>query len=352
MVSNQFLEDQKFMLRALQLAKLGGSSVFPNPLVGAVIVYNNKIIGEGYHQIFGEAHAEINAINSVENKDLIPNSTIYVTLEPCAHFGKTPPCANRLVEEKFKRIVVACKDPFSKVAGKGFDIISKAQIELTIGICEKEAIELNKRFFTFHQKKRPYVILKWAESVDGFIDIDRDNNIETKINWISTPTTQVLTHKWRTEEAAILVGWKTIENDNPSLTSRAFKGRNPIRIVLDPNDRLNENRVVLSDNQTVYILSKNKEISIGNKHWIRINDYSVKTILKCLHSLNIMSVIIEGGSTTHQQFIDDNLWDEARIIIGKEKITKGTKSAVLKNNLLLREYQSSTDTIKEFICLN
>lgn len=352
MNSNQLLEDQKFMLRALQLAKLGGSSVFPNPFVGAVIVYNNKIIGEGYHQKFGEAHAEIKAINSVENKELIPFSTIYVTLEPCAHFGKTPPCANRLVEEKFKRIVVACKDPFSKVAGKGFDIISSAKIDLTIGVCEKEAIELNKRFFTFHQKKRPFIILKWAESKDGFIDIDRENKNVAQVNWISTPTTQVLTHKWRTEEAGILVGWKTIENDNPSLTSRVYEGSNPIRIVLDPYDKLKGNKNIFSDNHLVYILTKNKENSIGNKHWIKVNNYSVKTILECLHSLNIMSVIIEGGSTTHQQFIDENLWDEARIIIGKDKFKMGTRAAVLNNNLLVKEYESSTDKIKEFICLN
>jgi diaminohydroxyphosphoribosylaminopyrimidine deaminase/5-amino-6-(5-phosphoribosylamino)uracil reductase len=339
------------MLRAIQLAKLGGSSVFPNPLVGAVIVYNNQIIGEGYHKLFGKEHAEINAINSVENKALIPLSTIYVTLEPCAHFGKTPPCANRLVLENFKRVVVACKDPFSKVAGKGFETIENAGIDLIIGVCENEAINLNKRFFTFHQKKRPFVILKWAESIDGFIDFERIDD-SSQINWISSPSTQVLTHKWRTEEAAILVGWKTIQNDNPSLTSRTFTGNNPLRIVLDPNNRLEENFTVFTDNEPVYILTKEIELTKGNKHWIKLNDYSVKSILNFLYSINILSVIIEGGSTTHQLFVNENLWDEARIIVGNKQFKKGTKAAQLKNNLLVNETIVSADKIKEYICLN
>jgi diaminohydroxyphosphoribosylaminopyrimidine deaminase/5-amino-6-(5-phosphoribosylamino)uracil reductase len=351
MNSKESSTDENFMKRAIQLAKLGGSSVFPNPLVGAVIVYNNQIIGEGYHQLFGEAHAEINAINSVENKELIPLSTIYVTLEPCAHFGKTPPCANRLVLEKFKRVVVACKDPFSKVAGKGFETIQNAGIDLTIGVCENEAIDLNKRFFTFHQKKRPFVILKWAESIDGFIDFERVDD-SSHVNWISSPSTQVLTHKWRTQEAAILVGWKTIQNDNPSLTSRAFTGNNPLRIILDPNNRLEENFTVFTDNEPVYILTKEKELTKGNNHWIKLNDYSVKSILNFLYSLNILSVIIEGGSTTHQLFINDNLWDEARIIIGNKQFKKGTKAAQLNNNFLVNELEISTDIIKEYVCLN
>lgn len=351
MNSKEYSIDENFMKRAIQLAKLGGSSVFPNPLVGAVIVYNNQIIGEGYHKQFGEAHAEINAINSVENKALIPLSTIYVTLEPCAHFGKTPPCANRLIFEKFKRVVVACKDPFSKVAGKGFEIIENSGIDLTIGVCEKDAIELNKRFFTFHQKKRPYVILKWAESIDGFIDFERIDDY-SQINWISSPSTQVLTHKWRTEEAAILVGWKTIQNDNPSLTARAFTGNNPLRIVLDPSNRLTENFTVFTDNEPVYILTKELELTKGNKQWVKLNDYSVKSILNFLYSINVLSVIIEGGSTTHQLFIDDNLWDEARIITGDKLLKKGTSAAQLKNNLLVNETELSTDKIKEFVCLN
>lgn len=313
--------DLVYIQRCLELAANGLGNVAPNPMVGAVIVLNNKIIGEGYHQKCGEAHAEVNAVNSVLDQSLLSEATIYVSLEPCAHFGKTPPCADLIVKHRFKRVVIACTDTFSEVSGKGIQRIKEAGIEVTVGVLEKEARDLNKRFFTFHEKKRPYVILKWAQSKDGFIDIDRSEG-ETGIHWITQKDTKQLVHKWRSEEPAILVGKQTVLQDNPSLTVREWSGKNPIRIILDSNAEVS-NGTLLEDDVPTYILNTVINKVEGNKKWVQLPNMEIKTILSVLYSLDIQSVIIEGGQHVLTSFIKSNSWDEARILTGTKDIRKG-----------------------------
>jgi diaminohydroxyphosphoribosylaminopyrimidine deaminase/5-amino-6-(5-phosphoribosylamino)uracil reductase len=321
--------DEKYMLRALQLAKLGGAATKSNPMVGAVIVLNNEIIGEGYHQKYGEAHAEVNAVNSVEDKSLLKEATIYVTLEPCSHFGKTPPCADLLVRHAFKRVVIAQIDPFSEVSGRGIEKLKNAGIQVECGILQKEAEELNKRFITFHTEKRPYITLKWAQTADGFIDQDRSQKQETGINWISQPETQVVTHQLRSTEQAILVGWRTIRNDNPSLTTRAFKGPNPIRIVIDPSLQAPKDALVFTDGLKTLVFNLLEEKEINEVKYLKLNDLDPGSILTALYQNNINSVLIEGGANTINRFIESGLWDEALVITGKMEFKTGLKAPVL-----------------------
>lgn len=336
--------DEKYMFRALQLANLGGVSTASNPLVGAVIVHNGEIIGEGYHQKYGEAHAEVNAVNSVKDKTLLKEATIYVTLEPCSHFGKTPPCADLLVRSQFKRVVIAQIDPFPEVAGRGIEKLKQAGIQVDCGILEKEAKELNKRFITFHTKKRPYVTLKWAQTKDGFIDLNRSNGQEPGINWISQPETQVITHQVRSREQAILVGWRTIKNDNPSLNTRAFKGSNPLRIVLDSQLQAPKDSAVFTDgNQTIVLnLLENKDVN--NVRYIKLESLDPQTILETLYQKNLNSVLIEGGAATLSSFIESGLWDEALVITGKNEFESGLKAPVIPKNPL-KTIQFGKDTL-------
>lgn len=323
------MTDEKYMQRALQLARLGGIAVAPNPLVGAVIVLNDEIIGEGYHRRFGEAHAEVNAVNSVEDQSLLENATIYVTLEPCSHFGKTPPCADLLIRSKFKRVVIAQVDPFSEVAGRGIEKLRNAGIQVDCGILEQEAIELNKRFITLHTKKRPYVTLKWAETRDGFIDRDRTAENQRGINWISQPETQVITHQLRTSEQAILVGWKTVLNDDPSLTARAFAGKNPVRIVIDPELKAPKNAAVFTDGQKTLVFNRLEEKIQGSVQYLKLENFSPEGILSRLYELQIHSVLIEGGAFTLTRFIESGLWDEALVITGQAVFGSGIQAPVL-----------------------
>jgi diaminohydroxyphosphoribosylaminopyrimidine deaminase / 5-amino-6-(5-phosphoribosylamino)uracil reductase len=320
------------MQRCLQLAELGKGYVAPNPMVGCVIVHDDKIIGEGYHQEYGKAHAEVNAINSVQLPELLPNCTLYVNLEPCAHFGKTPPCADLVVAKKIPRVVIGCSDTFSLVAGKGIEKLKAAGIDVTIGVLEKESRELNRPFFTFHEKKRPYVVLKWAQSADGFTDIDRNQN-QKGIAWISQPGTQTLVHKWRSEHGAILVGWKTVATDNPELTVREVNGKNPLRVIIDPDLRLDYTAFKVGDgkNATLVLTRKN---ATGNPmlRFIIPQDFSCQSILQTLREENIQSVFVEGGCTTHSHFIAEKLWDEARIITGIPVLKKGMKAPVISGN--------------------
>jgi len=319
------------MLRALQLAKSGGVAVAPNPLVGAVIVWNDQIIGEGYHQKYGEAHAEVNAVNSVEDPSVLSEATIYVTLEPCSHFGKTPPCADLLVKHRFKRVVIAQVDPFSEVSGRGIERLRNAGIQVDCGILEEEAKELNKRFLTFHTKQRPFVTLKWAQTQDGFIDRDRSAE-QTGINWISQPETQVFTHQLRSTEQAILVGWLTIKNDNPSLTTRAFHGPNPLRIVVDPLLKAPKDATVFTDGLPTFILNQTENKKEGPVHYMQLEDFGPQSILEALHRNNIHSVIIEGGAATLGHFIKSGLWDEALVISGRNEFKSGLKAPILPKN--------------------
>jgi diaminohydroxyphosphoribosylaminopyrimidine deaminase/5-amino-6-(5-phosphoribosylamino)uracil reductase len=317
---------EKYMQRCLQLAELGLGQVSPNPMVGAVIVHNDKIIGEGFHRNYGEAHAEVNAIESVSEKSLLKESTLYVNLEPCSHFGKTPPCSDLIIEKEIPRVVVANLDPFDKVNGSGIQKLKDAGIEVITGVEEKAGAELNRRFFTFHQKQRPYIVLKWAESRDGFMDVEREEG-EKGVYWISHPNTKKLVHKWRSEEAAVMVGANTAQNDNSALTVREIKGPQPIRILIDPNEKVShKNRIFDGSIDTLVFGKENR--SKDNTEWIAVHDKTslVPEMLRILHQRDIQSVLIEGGPTTLTEFLRAGCWDEARKITGDVHLLKGKKA--------------------------
>jgi len=319
--------DIKYMNICLHLAKQGIGKVAPNPMVGCVIVYNNTIIGQGYHEVYGGPHAEVNAVNNVKDKSLLKESTLYVNLEPCAHFGKTPPCANLIVEHQIPKVVIGCIDSFSEVSGKGIARMEAVGIKVTTGILEKESLDLNKRFFTFHTIKRPYIILKWAQTQDGLIDIDRSSSTKMD-NWITTPSSKTLVHQWRAEEQSIMVATNTAINDNPSLTVREVEGNNPIRIVLDMNLRLPENLHLFDKSVPTLVINKLKNESLTNLEFIKINadKNGITQILQELYKREIQSVIIEGGAQLLNSFIEQNLWDEARVFTGKKEFKKGLEA--------------------------
>ena len=324
------LSDDKFMQRGIELALLGQGKVAPNPMVGAVIVYQGGIIGEGYHQQFGEAHAEVNAINSVKDKSILSESTIYVTLEPCSHFGKTPPCADLIVKHKFKRAVIGCQDTFSEVQGKGIVRLQEAGIVVRVGCLENECRELNKQFFTFNEKKRPFIFLKWAQTSNGKLDSGTSNQ---KVTWISSPESKTIVHQWRNTHQAILVGRKTIENDNPSLTVRAISGTNPIRLVLDSELKLPLTYSVFNNESKTIVFNLKKSEKVQNIEFVKLTEMTPKSILEALYELNIISVLIEGGAQTLQSFINVDLWDEAAIITGAATFENGTNAPELKRQV-------------------
>ncbi|MFK8045506.1 MAG: bifunctional diaminohydroxyphosphoribosylaminopyrimidine deaminase/5-amino-6-(5-phosphoribosylamino)uracil reductase RibD [Crocinitomicaceae bacterium] len=327
------LAHEDFMARCIHLAKLGIGKVAPNPMVGSVVVHNNKIIGEGYHEQYGEAHAEVNAINSVQDKSVLSDSIIYVNLEPCAHFGKTPPCADLIIEKGIKTAVIGCIDPFSKVAGRGIEKLKAEGVKVIVNILQNECIALNRRFFTFHELKRPYIILKWAQSANAMIDINRESESDG-IHWITQPETKSLVHQWRAEESAILVGRKTVQNDNPSLTCRHYYGTNPIRIVIDKNAKLDINRYKISNDEALAYIFTEKPLGVQkNTKYITLEPFNLKGMLSKLFELNIQSIIIEGGKITLEQFIKDNIWDEARVLTGINSIENGSYAPQIKGHL-------------------
>lgn len=321
------MQDELYIKRCIELAQKALGKTYPNPLVGSVIVHNGEIIGEGYHHKAGEPHAEINAINSVVNKDLIPESTIYVSLEPCAHYGKTPPCALKIKELGFKKVVIGAMDSHDKVNGKGKKIIQDAGIEVISGILEKECIELNKRFFTYHEKKRPYIILKWAESADGFLDKD------FKPTSISNSLANQFVHQLRADEHAILIGTQTALNDNPSLTVRNIEGINPVRILIDFDLKVPASSKIYNSEAKTLIFNSIKEQNENHIHWIKIEKENfLSELMNALYKEQIQSVIIEGGRFTLQQFIDAGLWDEAIAIKSDNvKLENGTKAPELNS---------------------
>ena len=322
------------MKRCIELASKGIGHVSPNPLVGSVIVYNGKIIGEGYHQNYGKEHAEVNAIASVKDKSLLPKSTLYVNLEPCSHFGKTPPCANLIIEHKIPKVVIGSIDSFSEVSGKGIDRMKKAGIEVVVGVLEKESRELNKRFFTFHEKKRPYIILKWAESKDGYIAPKN----QTAPFWMTSSESKKIVHKWRAEETAILVGRVTAQKDNPSLTVREVEGKNPIRIVIDKDLKLSTDLNLFNNDAKTIVFNAIKSEENDTNRFIKIDfNILIKSILHELYKQNIQSVIIEGGSKTIQSFIDENMWDEARIFTTKKELKDGVKAPNIEGKISIKE---------------
>ena len=317
------------MHRCLQLAKLGAGNVAPNPMVGAVLVHDDRIIGEGYHEKYGEPHAEPNCLASVTDHDreLISQSVMYVSLEPCVHFGKTPPCADLIIKNKIPKVVIGCRDPFIEVNGKGIEKLTEAGIEVEQNVLEEECKELNKRFFTFHTKHRPYVILKWAQSANGKIAAlpqagFRESAEEGQRLFISNEYTNRIVHKWRSEEAAILVGTNTAMLDNPQLTTRLWKGPSPIRLVVDMNLRLPSSLKIFKGEAKTIVFNTIKHEEDDDRLFYQVTDdvSLVHQISNALYQLKIQSVIVEGGAKLIQSFIDDELWDEARVISNGELI--------------------------------
>ncbi len=338
------MEHESYMQRCVDLAYLGQGNVSPNPMVGCVIVKNGLIIGEGYHSEYGGKHAEIKAIESVLDQKEIENSTVYISLEPCVHHGKTPPCVNELINRKIKIAVIGSRDSNPIVGGKGIESLKRAGIEVHENVLSEACRTLNKRFFTFHEKRRPYVILKWAQTSDGYLDKNREIG-EKGINWISSPESKVLVHKWRSEEQSILVGRNTIMNDNPSLTVREISGKNPTRIVIDSQLQLSKDVNIFSKDAPTLVFNRLKNDQTDGVEWIKISETSTKQILDELFKRNIQSVLVEGGSRTLQYFIIDNVWDEARVIVGDVKFGDGVKAPVM-NKVPSRAHQfSDHDTI-------
>ncbi|MRM96514.1 bifunctional diaminohydroxyphosphoribosylaminopyrimidine deaminase/5-amino-6-(5-phosphoribosylamino)uracil reductase RibD [Riemerella anatipestifer] len=318
------MSHEKYISRCIALAEKARGNTYPNPLVGAVIVHNGIIIGEGYHHKAGEPHAEINAINSVENKELLKESTIYVSLEPCSHFGRTPPCAAKITEIGFKKVVIGSADSNEKVGGKGKAMIEEAGIEVVDKVLEERCRWLNKRFFTFHEKKRPYIILKWAESNDGFIDQ----------NFASTPISNALVsqyvHKMRAEEHAILIGTQTALNDNPTLDVRHLDGRNPIRVLIDLELKVPQSFNIFNTNASTIIFNLHKNDEQNHLKWIKIDrENFLEELMYHLYEQQIQSIIIEGGSKMLNTFIEAQLWDEAVVIKASNlTLNNGTKAPV------------------------
>ncbi|PXY42475.1 bifunctional diaminohydroxyphosphoribosylaminopyrimidine deaminase/5-amino-6-(5-phosphoribosylamino)uracil reductase RibD [Flavobacterium cheongpyeongense] len=339
---------EEYIKRCIALAQNGLGSTYPNPMVGSVIVYDGKIIGEGWHKKAGEPHAEVNAIRSVKDKSLLQKATIYVSLEPCSHFGKTPPCCDLIIKYKIPNVVVGTVDPNEKVAGRGIKKITESGASVIVGILENECKELNKRFFTFHTKKRPYIILKWAESQDGFLAPEKKINQERKPFWITNPYSRQLVHKWRSEEQAILVGTQTVIDDNPKLNTRDWSGNNPTRVVLDQNNRISKESFVFDDSVKTILFTKSEMSFSAENTTFEVIDFNrniIPQIIEVLYKNQIQSIIIEGGLQTLQSFIDKNIWDEARIFIGQNLFENGTKAPILSKKNAIKTHVQNDELI-------
>ena len=338
------------MYRCLELAKLGAGNVAPNPMVGAVLVNDDHIIGEGYHQVYGGPHAEPNCLASVsgESKDLIAKSAMYVSLEPCAHFGKTPPCADLIIKHRIPKVVVGCRDPFKEVNGKGIEKLRSADVEVEQGVLEEECREFNKRFFTFHTQHRPYIILKWAQTANGKIAGASTDRLH-----ISNEFTNRLVHKWRSEEAAILVGTNTALMDDPHLTTRLWPGNNPTRLVIDMDLKIPVTAKLFNREARTVVFNKLKHEERENVLFYQVTDdvSIVHQVSNALYQLKILSVIVEGGARLLQSFIDERMWDEARVIANRhpdshrEAIGNGLPSPLLTNDEKTGEENVFSDTI-------
>lgn len=324
------MTEMKYMSRCLQLAEYGAGHVAPNPMVGAVLVCDDKIVGEGYHRRFGEAHAEPNAINSVKNPELLQKSTLYVSLEPCSHYGKTPPCADLIVSSSIPRVVIGTLDPNPQVAGRGVEILRKAGIEVEVGVLEADCRELNKRFFIFQEQKRPYVLLKWAQTRDGFMDRIRTDVTEAPLQ-ISNAITKQLTHKMRSENQSILVGANTVLLDNPTLTVRNWSGKSPIRIGIDRQGRIPDDFHLLDGSISTIIFTEKDQPDRPHVEFVKIDFDSncIQTILTKIFERNIHSVLVEGGPTILNSFLEAGLWDEANVEVSPQRISAGVAAPVL-----------------------
>ncbi len=337
--------DESYMRRCFELAMKADNDVGSNPFVGAIIVYKDKIIGEGWHQKQGTGHGEVNAYNSVkeENKRFLAESTIYVNLEPCFHFGKTPPCVDLILREKFKRVVISCIDPYGKVAGKSIAKLRENGVEVKVGVLEKEGRFIARRFITNVEKERPYIILKYAQSEDGFI------GQQGKQVWLTNPVSKRCVHKWRSQETAIMIGTNTAEIDNPNLTTRLYKGPHPIRVILDRKGRLNESLNVFNEEaKTILISEKPREIKGVENILIDFNENFLPRLMTELLSFNIKSIIIEGGAKLLQSFINENLWDEARVFTAPVFLGSGIKSPQLPKVENIERAKIGTDGLTIF----
>lgn len=333
---------ERYMQRALQLSAIGLPHAMPNPSVGAVLVCKDTIIGEGFTSAYGGNHAEVNAILSVKEKQLLEESTLYVTLEPCNHFGKTPPCSHLIVDSKIKKVVVGCTDPFKEVAGKGIEYLKKKGVEVIVGILENECKESHKRFFSQYVQNIPYIILKWAETADGFIAPEKQESIHPV--WISNPYSLQLTHKWRSQEAAILVGTQTVLKDNPSLTTRNWCGKNPVRLYIDFLHKVNSNFEITNGSvKTICITDSLPNRPISNVIYELVNKKQLpREIARVCIKHQLQSIIIEGGANLLQQFIDEGLWHEVRVFSNKNHWGKGIKAPKI-TNFIEKKHQIITD---------
>jgi len=338
---------EKYMHRCIQLAKNGLGTTYPNPLVGCVIVHDDIIIGEGWHHKAGQAHAEVNAIESVSDVSLLKNATVYVNLEPCSHFGKTPPCADLIIDRSIKKVIIGSIDPNPEVSGQGVQRLKDAGCDITIGVSQKECDDLNKRFFTFQLKKRPYIILKWAQTVDGFIaPVERKQQGPV---WITSPHSRQIVHKMRAKEQAILVGTNTVIADNPSLTTRYWNGSSPTRIVLDRTLRIPKDAAVYDGKmKTIFITEKNSDNEADLIfESIDFSEKVAQQICDIAHRYAIQSMIVEGGAQMHRTFIEESYWDEAFVFIGNTTFDAGVKAPKFKGTLVSEE-KITTDILQHF----
>ncbi len=347
----QIISDENYMRRCLTLAKMGEGRVQPSPLVGAILVYNNRIISEGYHEIFGGTHAEANAINKLQRQELLKESSLYVNLEPCSHFGKTPPCVNLIISSKIPKIFIGCKDPNPLVSGQGIKLLLEAGLDIRVGVLEQECFWLNRKFLTFHEKKRTYITLKWAQSADGFIDVVRNADASSVPTWITNQPAKQLVHKWRSEQMAIMAGTNTILYDNPRLTVREWPGKNPLRVVIDRVLRLPAENYVFDKSIPTIVITEKEKKSEENLEFCKIefNENTPEKILGILYRKNIQSVLIEGGAMLLQTFIDKGLWDEARVFYGKIEFRQGIYAPVIKNYFMAEETNIGNNKLKLFI---
>jgi diaminohydroxyphosphoribosylaminopyrimidine deaminase / 5-amino-6-(5-phosphoribosylamino)uracil reductase len=339
---------QKFMQRCLDLASLGAGYTAPNPLVGAILVHEGRIIGEGYHRKYGESHAEVNCINSVgeADKSLITSSTLYVSLEPCCHYGKTPPCTDLILREKIPKVVIACRDPFPAVDGKGIEKLKAGGVTVIYPVLKEQAEEMNRRFFIFHNRKRPFVILKWAETVNHKIAGENGKRIQ-----ISNPLSNRLIHRWRGEEAGILVGSQTALMDDPALTARLWPGKNPVRIVLDRSLRLPDSLKLFDGTEFTIILNESTDLHAGKRLFkkIDVDRPVIASLLLSLYQTNILSILVEGGAKLLQFFLDEGIWDELRIITNQTlSVENGISAPEFGRAIWTRTETFENDTIRYF----
>lgn len=340
--------DTNIMKRCLELAQRGKGQVTPNPMVGAVLVHDGRVIGEGWHQQYGQPHAEVNCIESVSESDkhFIPDSTMYVSLEPCAHHGKTPPCADRIVAEGIKEVVVCNDDPYVEVDGRGMKILQNNGVKTTSKVLDAEGKWVNRRFFCFHQQKRPYIILKWAQSANKKFAPYGNRRYQ-----ITNEASTKLVHKWRTEETAIMVGTNTALGDNPQLTARLWKGKNPLRIVIDRSLVLPTNLHVFDGLVNTWVVNDQKEESGNNPHYVKLgfDDYLLDALMKRLHDANVQSIIVEGGAKLLNSFIGKGLWDEARVFTGAKDIEHGIAAPEILNANKVFETDIENDLLELYI---